>query len=47
MEEKSKIGKTKKDFYRRAAKNVPSNFEFWVGYMRELEKASANAEEIQ
>lgn len=38
MEELCKIGKIKKSFYQRAAKNIPNNVEFWLGYMRELEK---------
>ena len=38
MEEKCKKGSMKKDFYIRALKNCFQNYEFWTGYMRELEK---------
>lgn len=38
MEEKCQKKELKLEFYQRALKNCYANQEFWLGYMRELEK---------
>jgi len=37
-DEKCKKKDTKQEIYERAVKNCPSNVEFWLGLLRELEK---------
>jgi hypothetical protein len=46
MEEKCKKGELKKRFYERALKNCFTNYDFWNGYIRELEKNNEDFEVI-
>lgn len=46
MEEKCKKNELKLEFYQRALKNCNQCSEFWLSYMRELEKNNENIEKI-
>ena len=46
MEEKCSKKEARLEFYQRAIKNCSYNHEFWLGYMRELEKNETPSQDI-